>query len=238
MGRMKTRVKLDFQRLKQLNNAVKIPLVIHGGSGLDEDQFRRLTSLGVAKINYYTELSDIAAQTMSDRVKAGGDSSFTDLKQGIKEAVGRHVESCMRQWGSAGRVAEVLTQCEPWTVVEHLIIYNVVGMDDAQAQAMMAEGRKRLSVIPGVREIFTGEASKEGAKYQFCWLARFTHPAVIESYRNHPAHIDFSDNLFRPHAGERISIDFKDNAAASNKASEGGGAIRWTTQNRLSSFAK
>ncbi len=73
----------------------------------------------------------------------------------------------MRQWDSAGRAAEVLAQCEPWAPVEHLIIYTVERMNDDQAHAMMAKGRRILARIPGVREVFTGEAIKEGAKYRF-----------------------------------------------------------------------
>jgi len=213
-GRIKNRAKLDFPRLKQLKQAVNIPLVIHGGTGLDEDQFRRLTSLGVAKINYFTGLSDVAAQTMREKAKADHEGSFTDLKQGVKEAIGKDVERCLWLWGSAGRAAEVLAQCEPWASVEHLIIYNVERMSDQQAHVMMAEGRRVLSRIPGVREVFTGEAVKADAKYRFCWLVRFTHRAVIDSYRDHPDHIAFADNLFRPFAGERISIDYQDNAGS------------------------
>lgn len=208
-GRMKGRAKLDFTRLKQLNQAVNIPLVIHGGSGLNEDQFRRLTASGVAKINYYTALSDIAAQTMSNQLKQKS-NSFTELKKGVKEAIGTEVERCLRLWGSAGRAAEVLTQCEPWSPIEHLIIYNVEQISDQQTQAMMDEGRKVLSTIPGVREVFAGEAVRENSKYRYCWLVRFCHKAVIDTYREHPAHVAFANKLFRPVAGERISIDYQD----------------------------
>ncbi|HEB98853.1 MAG TPA: fructose-bisphosphate aldolase, partial [Thiotrichales bacterium] len=68
-GRMKGRARLDFQRLKQLRKAVSVPLVIHGGSGLNEEQYRRLTALGVAKIDYFTALSDLAAEAMRARLK-------------------------------------------------------------------------------------------------------------------------------------------------------------------------
>ena len=40
-------------------------------------------------------------------------------------------------------------------------------------------------------------------------LVRFCHPAVIESYREHPDHVAFADNRFRPVAGERISVDYQ-----------------------------
>lgn len=215
-GRMKARAKLDFARLKQLHQIVNIPLVIHGGTGLNGDQFHRLTSLGVAKINYFTGLSDVAAQTMRDRMKTERTGSFTDLKQGVKEALGEEVERCLRLWGSAGRAAEVLTRCAPWRSVEHMIIYNVERMSDEQAQFMMLEGRRVLSQIPGVREVFSGQAIQEETKYKFCWLVRFTDKAVIDSYRDHPDHVQFFDNLFRPYAGERMSIDFLDSNSISS----------------------
>jgi fructose-bisphosphate aldolase class II len=87
--------------------------------------------------------------------------------------------------------------------VEHLIIYNVAGIDEAHVEAMIAEGHCVLSAIPGVREVVTGKAVKEDAKYRYTWLVRFCHPAVIESYRKHPDHVAFADNLFRPVAGGR-----------------------------------
>ena len=209
-GRMKGRAKLDFQRLKQLNQAINIPMEIHGGSGLNEDQFRRLTALGIAKINYYTALSDVAAKTLRAQIKQNPNGSFTELKIGVKEAIGVEVDRCLRLWGSAGRAAEVLTQCEPWTAIEHLIIYNVEQVNDQQSHNMMDEGRNILSTIPGVREVFAGEAVKEGAKFRFCWLVRFCHKAVIETYREHPDHLAFANKLFRPIAGDRISIDYQD----------------------------
>jgi len=210
-GPSRGRIKLDFQRLKQIHAAVDVPLVLHGGSGLNEEQYRRLSSLGVAKINYFTGLSEVAAKTMRSQVKANREGSFIDLKQGVKEAIGEEVKRCLRLWGSAGRAAEVLAQCEPWASVEHLIIYNVSEhVTDDQARAMIAEGQRVLSEIPGVREVFVGETVKEEARYRFCWLVRFTHRAVIDSYREHPDHVRFADSLFRPYADDRISIDYQD----------------------------
>ena len=90
-----------------------------------------------------------------------------------------------------------------------MIIYNVTGINEQETEAMMAEGKEVLSAIPGVREVVTGKAIQEDAKYRYTWLVRFCHPAVIDSYREHPAHVAFADNLFRPVAGGRISIDYQ-----------------------------
>ena len=208
-GRMRGKPKLDFQRLKQINEALAIPLVIHGGTGLSDNQFHQLIANGVAKINYYTALSDAAAKQINENTEAGAGSGYTGLVKNIRSVVAAEAERCMHLWGSAGRADEVLSNCRPWMPVEHLIIYNVHGVNKADAETMMAEGRRILSAIPGVREVFTGEAVQKDAKYRYTWLVRFCHPAVIDSYREHPDHAAFADKLFRPVAGERISIDYQ-----------------------------
>lgn len=214
-GRMKGRAKLDFQRLKQLNQAVNIPLAIHGGSGLTEDQFRKLTSNGVAKINYYTALSDIAAKAMRKRTKENPNGSFTDLKKDVKDAIGSEVQRCLRQWGSAGRAAEVLAQCEPWVPVEHIIMHNVSRLNDEQANAMIAEGKQLLEAIPGIREVFTGRATKVDDKYRFSWIIRFAHQTVIDHYMDNTDYASFVNTRFQPYSSEYVSIDFRDNSISS-----------------------
>lgn len=48
---------LDFERLRQIRDAVPVPLVLHGGSGTPEDQLRRAVSLGIAKVNVASEIA-------------------------------------------------------------------------------------------------------------------------------------------------------------------------------------
>jgi len=201
--------KLDFLRLQEINDALGIPLVIHGGTGLSEEQFQQLIGCGVSKINYYTSLADVAGLRIRENAHINPLNGYTGLVSGVKETVSTEVERCMRLWGSVGRAADVLTQSESWMPVEHLIIYNVVDITEQQAKTMMAEGRKILSSIPGVLEVNTGQAIKNDATYRYTWLIRFCHSAVIKSYRDHPLHTAFADTLFRPVAGERISIDYQ-----------------------------
>ena len=211
-GRMNGRAKLDYVRLKQLNQAVNVPLVIHGGSGLNEDQFHKLTSNGVAKIDYFTALSDVAAKAMRKRSKESVKGSFTDLKKDVKEAIGAEVQRCLRQWGSAGRAAEVLERCELWLPVEHLIIHNVSKHSIESVDSLMAEGKRILSQIPGVREVFTGEAMKENSKYSFCWSVRFTHKAALESFREHEGFDTFLKNQLSANASDLTCIDYQGKA--------------------------
>lgn len=46
---------LNFDRLKEIADAVDVPLVLHGGSGIPQDQIKKAISLGIAKININTE---------------------------------------------------------------------------------------------------------------------------------------------------------------------------------------
>lgn len=176
---------------------------------LSDDQLRQLIANGVAKINYYTALSDSAAKQIDENAKTGSGSGYTGLVKNIRSVVATETERCMHLWGAAGRAGDGLSSCRPWLPVAHLIIYNVHGVGKADAEAMIAEGRRVLSAIPSVREVFAGEAVQHDAKYRYGWLVRFCHAAVINSYREHPDHMAFANNLFRPVAGERISIDYQ-----------------------------
>ncbi|GAF39234.1 fba protein [Agrilactobacillus composti DSM 18527 = JCM 14202] len=46
---------LHFDRLEELRDAVPVPLVLHGGSGIPVEQIQKAISLGVAKVNVNTE---------------------------------------------------------------------------------------------------------------------------------------------------------------------------------------
>ncbi len=207
-GRMKGEPALDFERLQGINERLAIPLVIHGGTGLSDDQFGNLIANGVSKINYYTALADAAGARMHSNAAADARCGYTGIVKGIQDAMRAEIERCMELWGSAGQADAVLGEAEAWRPVQHVIIYNVNDQDGAEVTAMMHEGKRALRGIPGVRRVITGTAVQGDTKYQYSWLIEFVHEKVIESYRDDPVHVDFADRLFRPIAGDRISIDF------------------------------
>jgi fructose-1,6-bisphosphate aldolase class II len=55
-GLYKGEPKLDFTRMAQIKEKTKIPLVLHGGSGIPDEMILKSISLGMAKINFNTEL--------------------------------------------------------------------------------------------------------------------------------------------------------------------------------------
>lgn len=55
-GTYKYKPVLNIERLKEIRDAVDTPLVLHGGSGLSDDDFKNTISNGIAKINIFTDL--------------------------------------------------------------------------------------------------------------------------------------------------------------------------------------
>lgn len=186
-GRARAKSKIDFERLKRINEALRIPLVLRGHCSVSGDQARRLIANGIAKISCSIARSDSAGVATRDGLRG-------------------EAERCMVSWGSAGRAAEVIAQCEPWQSVQHVVVYNAA--NSADVASMMAHGRDILATVPGVRRVIAGYAVQEAVKYQFCWVIEFSHRNVIESYRDHPVHREFADNVFRPIAADRMTIDF------------------------------
>jgi fructose-bisphosphate aldolase class II len=201
--------RLDFDRLAQIDRAVSLPLVIHGGTGLSDEQFRLLIEHGVSKINYYTALADAAGQRIHANGRIEEARSYTALVSGVADAIHREAARCIDLWGSAGRSAELLACCRPWRPVEHVIVYDAEGLDAAAVAELMAEGRRVLGAIPGVRRVFTGHAVQRDAPYRHCWVVRFSERQVIESYRDHADHRRFADSRFRPFASSRLTIDYQ-----------------------------
>jgi len=55
-GLYKGEPKIDFERMQQINKALNIPLVLHGGTGLPDKIIKKAIKCGICKININTEL--------------------------------------------------------------------------------------------------------------------------------------------------------------------------------------
>ena len=61
---------LDFQRVTDIVDAQPIPIALHGGSGMTDDQFRDLISRGCAKVNISTALKMLYMKSMLSNLRA------------------------------------------------------------------------------------------------------------------------------------------------------------------------
>lgn len=60
--------KINFERLKELKNAVSIPLVLHGGSSTGDENLKKCAEIGISKINIFTDICRAAAKAINENV--------------------------------------------------------------------------------------------------------------------------------------------------------------------------
>ncbi|MER5519502.1 class II fructose-bisphosphate aldolase [Streptomyces sp. NPDC002763] len=105
-GSYKQAPVLDAQRVSDIVAAHPVPIALHGGSGLSEEQFRDLISRGCAKVNISTALKETYMKSnlaflrkAEERQKWDPPSLFRDVRQDVIDMAG----SLMRLFGSAGQ---------------------------------------------------------------------------------------------------------------------------------------
>jgi len=98
--RKKVEARLDLDRLKELKIAAGIPLVLHGGSGIRQENVRLAIQHGIAKINIATEIR----QSYETAIKEGGSISRA------QDAVYTHTRWVLEKWLGLGGIQKVVVE--------------------------------------------------------------------------------------------------------------------------------
>lgn len=94
---------LDFDRLARLHAAVRVPLVLHGGSGTPEADLRRAISLGIAKVNVATELTTAVRESLMQQW-GSRKNLWPPIAQAVAiQAMAEVAERWLHLTGAAGR---------------------------------------------------------------------------------------------------------------------------------------
>ena len=99
-GAYKLPPKLDFDRISEIAETISTPLVLHGGSGLSDSDFRTAVERGISKVNIFTDINQAGARAAGSGYREG--IGLTDMILPEIEAVKRSVMEKMRLFGSAG----------------------------------------------------------------------------------------------------------------------------------------
>ena len=95
--------KLDFDRIVAIRQTIpETPLVLHGGSGLGDEDFRRAIQCGIAKVNIFTDINVAGARAIREAVQAEK-CAMTDLMNLQVEAVKAETMKKMQLFGSQGK---------------------------------------------------------------------------------------------------------------------------------------
>lgn len=84
-GFYKGEVKLDFDRLQEINAAIpNTPLVLHGGSGVSAELLQKSIALGIRKVNFGTELKNAFTRAIKHSLSSSDD---IDLRRTFAPAI-------------------------------------------------------------------------------------------------------------------------------------------------------
>ena len=100
-GKYKKPPKLDIQRTADIAAATGIPLVLHGGSGIPDDQIRAAVKAGICKVNYATDLCYAFMDTLAAQIDTRPALDLF-MKKPI-EAVQAFAENRIELVGAAGK---------------------------------------------------------------------------------------------------------------------------------------
>ena len=95
--------KLDFARIAAIAGSTGLPLVLHGGSGLSDSDFRTAVEKGICKINIFTDIDKAGKAGIEEGLSAGAATMMALIPYEI-EAMKRVVRNKMELFGSVHRV--------------------------------------------------------------------------------------------------------------------------------------
>lgn len=199
---------LDLDCLGAIAKAAAVPLAIRDGTALSDEQFSVVIARGVAKIDYFTALSDLAAAAASNAL-ADVESGYVAATAAVHAAIADEVERTCRAFGAAGRGEAVLAACRAWRDVEHVIHFGWAQTAAGREEEFERVGREVLATVPGVRDVRLGTEIGGEARYPKCWMIRLASREAEAAYMSDHAHLDYAKNIFRPHAGDRFKSDLE-----------------------------
>ncbi|MBQ3124662.1 MAG: class II fructose-bisphosphate aldolase [Clostridia bacterium] len=101
-GAYKLPPKLDFERIRTIANTVDVPLVLHGGSGLTDNDFRQAIQEGISKVNIFTDIN-VAAVEAEFKKFSSMEKGLIDLIPAAVEAVKQESIKKMKLFSSDGK---------------------------------------------------------------------------------------------------------------------------------------
>jgi tagatose 1,6-diphosphate aldolase GatY/KbaY len=102
-GRYRSEPRLDFARLAAIHQAVAVPLVLHGASGLPEDTVQRSIALGVHKFNVNTEVREAYISTLRQSLQGAKTPDLVELMHSAETAMQAVVAEKLRLFGCTGK---------------------------------------------------------------------------------------------------------------------------------------
>lgn len=94
-GIYKAKPVLDLQRVKVISEKTGLPLVMHGGSGVSDEDYRVAIHNGIRKINYYSYMAKAGVAAVQAMLAEGDVTYYHDLALTAQKAMEENVKKAM-----------------------------------------------------------------------------------------------------------------------------------------------
>ena len=94
--------KIRFDIIEEVNKEVSVPLVLHGASGIGDEDIKKAIQCGIAKINIHTELCQAAMEAINEHK----DEPFLAVERAVRQAVKERAMYKIKLFGDDGRADE------------------------------------------------------------------------------------------------------------------------------------
>ena len=94
-GIYKAKPVLDLERVKTISEKTGLPLVMHGGSGVSDEDYRIAIHNGIRKINYYSYMAKAGVSAVQAMLAAGDVTYYHDLALAAQKAMEENVKKAM-----------------------------------------------------------------------------------------------------------------------------------------------
>ena len=101
-GKYEGEPHLALDLLAEIRQRVDVPLVLHGGSGLSDDQFRAAIAGGICKVNVFTDLAMTSAARIKQVCEAA-EPPYFGITDTIKEAFQERCMHYLDVFGASGK---------------------------------------------------------------------------------------------------------------------------------------
>ncbi|MCL4376889.1 MAG: class II fructose-bisphosphate aldolase [Actinobacteria bacterium] len=102
-GVFKSEPNIDFERISNIRNKIETPLVLHGGSGLSDEDFKKAIKSGITKINYFTNLLIDARNEVKNIINNNEDINYMEINYRAMRAIKNGIKVKMDVFGSSGK---------------------------------------------------------------------------------------------------------------------------------------
>lgn len=99
--------KLDFERIQSIADKTKLPLVLHGGSGLSDSDFQIAVQKGICKVNIFTDIDKAGKAGIEQGLQAGVKTMMNLIPYEI-DAMKKVVAEKMKLFGSVDKYRTVM----------------------------------------------------------------------------------------------------------------------------------